>query len=50
MAGLFLLFCIQIGCAAFGKRRIAIGLTLITLLFCILMLLHHATSKLKILL
>jgi hypothetical protein len=47
MAGLFLIFLISLLFLLFHQRRTAFGLAMINLLFCLLMLLHHATDVLK---
>lgn len=50
MATLFLLLSGVIGSVYWGKRTIAITLLIITLVLCWLMLAHHATDALKIVL
>jgi len=50
MAALFLIFLIAAWAAFSGRRKTAIAIGLINLGLCLLMLLHHATDKLKILL
>ena len=48
MAALFLLMTLVIGGVYVGKRSFGIVMLLVTLLFCWLMLWHHATDHLKI--
>lgn len=50
MAALFLLMSGVIGTAYWGKRTVAIVLLMVTLGLCWLMLAHHATEALKIVL
>ncbi len=47
MVGLFLIFLIGLLFLLFHQRRTAFGLAIINLIFCLLMLLHHATDLLK---
>ncbi|MDR2539883.1 MAG: DUF5993 family protein [Chlamydiales bacterium] len=48
MALLFFIFIIAILFIWKSYRKVGIGLTLINLVFCLLMLWHHATDVLKI--
>lgn len=48
MAGLFILLAVSIALAIFGKRTESLWVYYPTLLLCVLMLLHHATSHLNI--
>ncbi len=48
MVGLFFLFLVTQLFAFFGRRTYAITLGLITILLCIAMFIHHATSTLNI--
>lgn len=48
MAGLYFLYLISMILVIVKKRKLAIALTMVTLLLCIFMLIHHATDTLQI--
>lgn len=50
MIGLFLLFIIVLALVYFRKRKWALLLGILNLILCLAMLMHHATSKLDIVL
>ena len=48
MIGIFFVFILVQGFIFFGKRNIALALSLINLIFMVAMLVHHATTALQI--